>query len=84
MIHLREVFDILRREKFYGNLKKCSFVVDQVLFLGYVVSSRGGLMDEEKVKVIVDWPSLLSNKEVRSFMVWLPFIGGSFKILVML
>jgi hypothetical protein len=28
--HLQQVFDILRREKFYGNFKKCSFAVDQV------------------------------------------------------
>ena len=35
---------------FYGNLKKCGFAVDQVVFLGYVVSSLGVLMDKYKVK----------------------------------
>ena len=61
------MLDILRREKFYGNMKKCSFEMDQVVFLGYVVSSKGVFMDENKVKAIVDWPTPSSVHEVRSF-----------------
>ena len=41
-------FDILRKEKFYTNLKKCSFVMDRVVFLGNVVSSLGVHIDEER------------------------------------
>jgi hypothetical protein len=39
--HLREVLLVLRQEKLYANLKKCTFMVDKVLFLGYVVSKEG-------------------------------------------
>ena len=67
LVHLQLVLDILRREKFYGNMKKCSFGMDQVVFLGYVVSSKGVFMDENKVKTIVDWPTPSSVQEVRSF-----------------
>ena len=48
-------------------MKKCSFGMDQVVFLGYVVSSKGVFMDENKVKTIVDWPTPSSVHEVRSF-----------------
>ncbi|KAG5534031.1 hypothetical protein RHGRI_022247 [Rhododendron griersonianum] len=65
--HLQQVFEILRREKFYGNLKKCSFAIDKVVFLGYVVSSKGVHMDEDKIKAIVEWPTPTSVHEVRSF-----------------
>ena len=46
---------IYRREKkFYASMKKCRFRMDQVVFLGYVVSSEGVFMDKNKVKAIVD------------------------------
>ena len=38
-----------------------------MVFLGYVVSSKGVFMDENKVKAIVDWPTPSSVQEVRSF-----------------
>ena len=31
---LREVFDVLRRERFYAAIKKCVFLTPRVLFLG--------------------------------------------------
>ncbi|PKI46755.1 hypothetical protein CRG98_032852 [Punica granatum] len=36
--HLRRVFEILRREKLYRNIKKCRFCQDKVVFLGFVIS----------------------------------------------
>ena len=35
--HVREVFSVLRREKFFAAMKKCIFMAPKVLFLGYVV-----------------------------------------------
>ena len=39
--HLRCVLPVLRKEKLYANLKTCSFCLDKVVFLGYLVSSGG-------------------------------------------
>ena len=36
--HLRVVFDALRAARLFGNLEKCTFCTDRVLFLGYVVT----------------------------------------------
>ena len=58
---------VLRKEKLYANLKKCSFCMDKVVFLGYVVSVKGIEVDEEKVKAIKEWPTPKSLTEVRSF-----------------
>ena len=41
MIHLREIFLILRKKKLYANLKKCDFFSPSVIFLGYIVSKDG-------------------------------------------
>ena len=50
--HLHFVLVVLRKEKLYVNLKKCSFCMDKVLFLGYVVSVKGIEVDEKNVKAI--------------------------------
>jgi hypothetical protein len=61
------VLDVLRKEKLYANLKKCSFCMEKVVFLGYVISAKGIKVDEEKVKAIKEWPTPKSITEVRSF-----------------
>jgi hypothetical protein len=50
--YLRYVFDVLRCEKLYANFKKCTFCMEKVVFLGFVVSTKGIEVDEEKVKAI--------------------------------
>jgi hypothetical protein len=65
--HLHCVLAVLRKEKLYANLKKCSFCLDKVVFLGYVVSAKGIAVDEEKEKAIKEWPTPKSITEVRSF-----------------
>ena len=64
---LQCVLAVLRKEKLYANLKKCSFCMDKVVFLGYVISAKGIEVDEEKVKAIKEWPTPKSIIEVRSF-----------------
>ena len=65
--HLHFVLDVLRKEKLYANLNKCSFCLDKVVFLGFVVSAKGIGVDEGKVKAIKEWPTPKSITEVRSF-----------------
>ena len=52
--HLTQVCTTLRKENLYGNLKKCSFFTDKVVFLGFIVSSKGVSADPQKVQAIVD------------------------------
>ena len=65
--HLRNVLTVLRNESLYANSKKCTFCTDKVVFLGYVVSSHGISVDDEKVKAIRDWPIPKFVSEVHSF-----------------
>ncbi|KAI4313094.1 hypothetical protein MLD38_037866 [Melastoma candidum] len=65
--HLRSVLEALRHEKLYANLKKCEFFLESVVFLGFVVCSRGVEVDEEKVRAIREWPTPTTISEVRSF-----------------
>ena len=51
--HLRNVLSVLRSEQLYANLKKCTFCMEKIMFLGYVITAQGIEMDKEKVKVIL-------------------------------
>ncbi|WZZ03296.1 hypothetical protein YC2023_089217 [Brassica napus] len=66
-MHLKSVLEVLRKEKHFANLGKCSFGTDHVVFLGFVVGADGLRVDEEKIKAIRDWPSPSTVGEVRSF-----------------
>lgn len=47
--------------------QKCEFATNHVLFLGYVVSSKGLSMDENKVAAIQSWPLPRTVSDIRSF-----------------
>ena len=65
--HLRQVFEALKLQQLYVNLKKCSFVTDNVIFLGYVVSKAGLSVDQSKVEAIKTWPVPKTLFDIRSF-----------------
>jgi hypothetical protein len=66
--HLRMVLQKLRGNQLYAKFSKCEFCLDEVHFLGHIISKGGISMDPAKVTTIVDWkiPSIVS--EVRSFL----------------
>ncbi len=67
MEHLYKVFQTLRKQKLYVNLKKCHFLIDSLVFLGYVVSAEGIKMDPSKIEAIISWPVPKSLHDIRSF-----------------
>ena len=66
--HLREVLEILRREKLYIKFSKCEFWLKSVACLGHVISAQGVSIDPKKVEAIVDWSRPTNVTEVRSFL----------------
>jgi hypothetical protein len=81
--HLAIVMRRLQQEKLLINLKKCSFMQTELIYLGFVISANELKMDPEKVEVIRNWPSPRNVFEVRSFHgLWLVSTESSFEILV--
>ena len=64
IMHIRKVFEKLREEKLLINLKKCSFVKEELVYLGFVISAEGLKMDPEKVKAILEWSTPRSAIEI--------------------
>ena len=67
-IHLARVLTLLRENKYYAKLSKCSFFEAETKFLGHVVSAQGVHVNPEKIKVINDWPEPRTASELRSFL----------------
>ena len=44
------------------------FGVDKLVFLGFVVSSKGVHVDESKIEAIKTWPQPTNLQQVRSFL----------------
>jgi hypothetical protein len=65
--HLAIVMRRLQQEKLLVNMKKCSFMKTELIYLGFVISANELKMDPEKVEVIKNWPSPRNVFEVRSF-----------------
>ena len=52
----------------YAKLKKCEFWLNQVVFLGHVISKDGITVDPNKIEAVVNWDRPTNVSEVRSFL----------------
>jgi len=52
----------------YAKLEKCEFGVTEVDFLGHNITQEGLMMDDHKVKAILDWEPPKSLVTLRSFL----------------
>ncbi|GJP42080.1 hypothetical protein CLOM_g1672 [Closterium sp. NIES-68] len=66
--HLRRVFEILRRERFYVKLSKSEFALEKVQFLGHMVSAQGVHVDPKKIEAVRTWKTPENVKELQQFL----------------
>ena len=67
---------VLQENKLCINLNKCSFVTSSLLFLTYVISSKGIHVDEEKVRAIQEWAMPKNVTMFKVSMSWQPSSGA--------
>jgi hypothetical protein len=66
--HLRIVLTRLREHQLYAKFSKCAFWLEEIQFLGHVLSARGIAVDPSKVKDILEWKPPTTVHQVRSFL----------------
>ena len=66
--HLRLVLAALHKEGYSCTLKKCSFGLSSVPYLGHIVSEQGLSPDPAKIDIISTWPVPKNVSEVRAFV----------------
>lgn len=68
LAHLEIVFQALEANQLYAKLTKCEFGVEEVAYLGHVLSKDGVATDPEKVRAMVEWPVPKTLKGLRGFL----------------
>ncbi|GKD08679.1 putative reverse transcriptase domain-containing protein [Tanacetum coccineum] len=66
--HLKEILELLKKEKLYAKFSKCEFWIPKVQFFGHVIDSRGIYVDPTKIESIKDWASPKTPTEIRQFL----------------
>jgi hypothetical protein len=66
--HLRIVLTRLREHQLYAKFSKCAFWLEEIQFLGHILSTKGIAVDPSKVKDILEWKPPTTVHQVRSFL----------------
>ncbi|XP_039056314.1 uncharacterized protein LOC120199222 [Hibiscus syriacus] len=66
--HLKIVLRTLREHRLYAKLSKCEFWLQEVSFLGHIISARGVQVDPSKIEAIINWKRPKNISEIRSFL----------------
>jgi hypothetical protein len=66
--YLRIVLQWLWEHQLYAKFSKCEFWIDEVSFLGHVISPEGIAVDPSKVQDVLDWKSPTPVTQVRNFL----------------
>jgi len=66
-IHLRTVLQTLREHQLHSKYRKHEFWLEEVVFLGHVVSTEGSKVNSKKVKAITECPRLTNVIGIKNF-----------------
>ncbi|KAM1302324.1 hypothetical protein ACFX2H_013265 [Malus domestica] len=66
--HFNLVLKKLREHQLYAKFSKCHFWLNQVAFLGHVVSAQGIQVDPQKIAAVENWEQPRTVTKVRSFL----------------
>jgi hypothetical protein len=66
--HLQIVLGKLRQQQLYAKFSKHEFLMEEVAFLGHVLSAKGVAVDPSKIEAESKLQSPKSMTEIRSFL----------------
>jgi hypothetical protein len=66
--HLRLVLHKLRDNQLYVKFSKCDFWLNEVPFLGHIITNGGIKVDPSKISEILNWKQPIDLSKVKSFL----------------
>jgi hypothetical protein len=67
-VHLWVILQWFRDHQLYAKFSKCAFWLKEVSFLRHIISAEGIAVDPSKIQEVLDWKSLRSVTQIRSFL----------------
>ena len=66
--HLEIVLETLRQHKLYAKFSKCEFWLEEVGFMGHILSAGGIAVDPAKINTVMEWQAPTTQTEVCAFL----------------
>ena len=66
--HVDRVLKLLEEKQLYAKSSKCFFGVQEVEYMGHIVSHEGVKVDPSKIKSIKEWKIPTSIKHLRGYL----------------
>jgi hypothetical protein len=68
MKHLGQVLSLLEENQFYAKMSKCTFVKEEVEYLGHIIYRKGAKVDPKKIRAIIEWTKPKNISKLRGFI----------------
>ncbi|KZV13985.1 hypothetical protein F511_44661 [Dorcoceras hygrometricum] len=68
LVHLKQVLEVLLEHQLVLNKKKCELGLQQIEYLGHIVTGEGVTMDPRKVTAVKNWPKPATLKGLKGFL----------------
>ena len=71
IMHLERVkiaLEILRHHKFFVKISKCAFGLQELEYLGHIVTAQGLKVDQGKIQTMLNWPKPTNVSKLRGFL----------------
>lgn len=59
---------LLWNHQFFVKESKCAFGIEELAYLGHIISLHGVRSDPDKITTLVNWPIPVNVKQVRAFL----------------
>ena len=66
--HLRILLQVLKDKQLFAKMSKCEFWLEEVSFLGHVISKGGIAVDPAKADAVQQWEAPKTVTEIKSFL----------------
>ena len=66
--HLRVVLEKLRQNQLYAKFNKCEFCLEEVVFLGHILTAEGVAIDAAKIEAVKEWEQPRNATDIWSFL----------------
>ena len=67
-MHVRQTLAILKQHQFFVKTSKCVFGLQELEYLGHIITNHEVKVDENKIAAMVAWPRPTNISELRGFL----------------